>query len=142
MAIVSKELTKMMNPQANRYWQNNQFNPILAYNKEQNNNPMLPNFYHGPKMAELFGEHCNCEQKIMYYLKNEIDEYRTTQKHLKYTKKDLMIRMLIDEVEKQHKRISFLEGKVQAQKLKIGKLEDAVFQNRSHRLLLRCTSSN
>lgn len=63
----------------------------------------------------------------MYYLKNEIDEYRTTQKHLKYTKKDLMIRMLIDEVEKQHKRISFLEGKVQVQKLKIVKLEDALF---------------
>jgi hypothetical protein len=46
-------------------------------------------------------------------LKKEIDEYRTTVKHLNYNKKDLMIRMLIDEVEKQHKRISFLENKVQ-----------------------------
>jgi len=28
------------------------------------------------------------------------------------TKKDIMIKMLIDEIEKQHKRIHFLENKV------------------------------
>lgn len=60
----------------------------------------MPKFYHGPDLKELFGQNCNCEQKVAYFLKNEIDEYRQSAKHLKYTKKDLMIRMLIDEVDK------------------------------------------
>lgn len=38
-----------------------------------------------------------------------------------------MLRMLIDEVEKQHKRIKFLEGKVITQKQTIIKLEDVLF---------------
>lgn len=52
-----------------------------------------------------------------------------------------MIKMLIDEIERQHKRINFLENKVRTQKQKIVKLEDAM-NERSHRLLLRCTSKN
>lgn len=47
-----------------------------------------------------------------YFLKQEIDDYRTLSKHLKFNKKDLMIRMLIDEIDRQHKRIRFLETKV------------------------------
>ena len=88
-------------------------------NKAQNTNPMVPKFYYGPSFEELYSPNCNCESKVTFFLKKELEEYRTTSKHLKYTKKDLMIRMLIDEVDRQHKRISFLEGKVRKQKLKI-----------------------
>lgn len=74
---------------------------------------MIPKFYYGPTLNELFStSNCNCDTKVTYLLKKEIEDYRTQSKHLKYTKKDIMIRMLIDEVDKQHKRITFLEGKV------------------------------
>ena len=53
-----------------------------------------------------------------------------------------MIRMLIDEVEKQHKRITFLEKKVKSQKAVIVSLEEVIHKNRSKRLVLRCTSNN
>jgi len=38
-----------------------------------------------------------------------------------------MIKMLIAEVDRQHLRINFLENKVRDQKMKILKLEDALF---------------
>jgi hypothetical protein len=90
-----------------------QFNPGNVVNKHQNNNPTIPNFYYGPTSNEMFGgSNSNSDNKIKYFLKQEIDEYRTMSKHLKFTKKDLMIRMLIDEIDRQHKRIKFLESKV------------------------------
>jgi len=76
-----------------------------------------------------------------YFLRKEIEDYRNNDKKIKYGKKDLMIKMLIAEIDRQHLRINFLERKVREQKTKILKLEDALF-DRSHRLLLRCTSSN
>ncbi len=47
-------------------------------------------------------------------IKQELDDYRTHSKQFKNppTKKDMMIKQLIDEVERQHKRITFLESKV------------------------------
>jgi hypothetical protein len=72
----------------------------LIVNEQQNKNPLIPKFYYGPNFNELFSTNCNCEQKVTFYLKKELEEYRNTSKHLNYTKKDLMIRMLIDEVEK------------------------------------------
>lgn len=44
-------------------------------------------------------------------MKKEIEVYRNNQVSIT-TKKDLMIKMLVDEVERQHKRINFLQGKV------------------------------
>lgn len=61
---------------------------------------MVPKFYYGPTFNELFSPNCNCDSKVTYFLKKEIEDYRSQSKHLKYTKKDLMIRMLIDEVDK------------------------------------------
>ena len=78
---------------------------------------------------------------MIYFLKKEIEDYRLANKKFKYTRKDLMIKMLIDEVERQHKRINFLESKVRIQKMTIIKLEDAIME-KSHRLLLRCTSAS
>jgi len=52
-----------------------------------------------------------------------------------------MIKMLMDEVDKQAKRINFLETKVTHQRQQIISLEDALFINRSHRLLLRSTGN-
>lgn len=61
-------------------WQNIQFNPTTIINKETNSNPMIPNFFYGPKFKELYvqNEDNNCEQKVTYFLKKELEEYRNT----------------------------------------------------------------
>ena len=47
-----------------------------------------------------------------FFLKKEIQDYKNNEKTLRHSPKDLMIKMLIDEVDRQHLRINFLEGKV------------------------------
>ncbi|CDW89545.1 UNKNOWN [Stylonychia lemnae] len=129
-----------LNGTAVRFWNGMLFNPGQVVNQDQNKNVLLPQFYHGPKYKKLQQETSD-SVKMQYFLKKEIEEYKNNQKPVKHSPKDLMIKMLIDEVDKQHLRINFLEKKVREQRAKILKLEDALFQ-RSHRLLLRCTSSS
>ena len=63
---------------------------------------------------------------MIYYLKKEIEEYRNDNKKITYTsRKDVMIKLLIDELDKQHKRINFLENKIKDQKSKLLRMEDA-----------------
>ena len=63
---------------------------------------------------------------MIYYLKKEIEEYRNDNKKISYTsRKDVMIKLLIDELDKQHKRINFLENKIKDQKSKLLRMEDA-----------------
>lgn len=47
-----------------------------------------------------------------------------------------MIKMLIEELDRQHKRIHFLESKLKEYKAKTLRMEDAI-KIHSHRLLLR-----
>ena len=64
-------------------------------------------------------------KRLEFYLKKEIEEYRNGNKQFA-SRKDMMIKMLIEEVDKQHLRINYLEGKVKDYKCRILKLEDAL----------------
>jgi len=58
-------------------------------------------------------------------LKKEIEEYRSGHKQV-ISRKDMMVKMLIEEVDKQHLRINYLEGKLKEYKSRMLKLEDAL----------------
>ncbi|CDW78189.1 UNKNOWN [Stylonychia lemnae] len=130
-----------MSGTATRFWNNMKFNPNLANNEEKQLNPTVPKFFNGPQYDEIVNQPLADEKKMIYYLKKEIEEYRNDNKKISYTsKKDVMIKLLIDELDKQHKRINFLENKIKDQKARILRMEDAMKQ-KSHRLLLRCGSA-
>eukprot|EP00347_Sterkiella_histriomuscorum_P022777 403337202 len=77
------------------------------------------------------------DRKMIIILKKEIEDYRSNVKKIQYnSKKDMMIKLLIDELDKQHKRINFFESKIKDYKSQMLRMEDAL-QVRSHRLLLR-----
>lgn len=128
-----------MSGTATRFWNNAQYNPTdQSY---QTQNPLIPDFFQGPNYQELQKEPLPDEKKMVYFLKKEIEKYRLDQKKSTYNSKtDMMIKLLLEELDKQHKRIHFLESKIKEQKARILRMEDAM-QQKSHRLLLRCGSA-
>ena len=79
---------------AQRYW-----NQVLYTPSESKQNPLKPEFYHPPKIEEV--QAAESYKKIEFYLKREIEEYRNDLKQISYSsKKDRMIKMLIDELDK------------------------------------------
>jgi hypothetical protein len=67
-----------------------------------------------PSLQEMMSTHfCSCMQKKVHStLRRELEEGRGNPAAFQYTKKDLMIRMLMDQIENMHKRVGFLDRKV------------------------------
>ena len=136
-SFIVKQTQQVGGSSASRYWNQIQYNPTQVSNTEGNVNPTVPEFFHGPKYKEVFEATLPEGRKLEYFLRKEIEEYRNDTKKVSYkSKKDLMIKMLVDEVDRQHKRINFMENKIIQQKARILRMED-VLQQHSHRLLLR-----
>ena len=73
----------------------------------------MPEFFNGPKYNEISNDPPTDDKKMVYYLKKEIEEYRLDHKRISYSsKKDMMIKLLLEELDRQHKRINFLENKI------------------------------
>ena len=92
--------TSNLNGTAVRVWNNLVFNPNNVTNQENNVNPLLPKFFHNPSLRQVQDDQPD-ENKMDHYLKKEIEEYRSGDKKINYnSKKDVMIKMLIDELER------------------------------------------
>jgi hypothetical protein len=90
-----------------------QYNPTQVSNNEGSANPIIPDFFQPPSYKEVFESTLPEGRKLEFFLKKEIEEYRNDTKKISYkSRKDIMIKMLIDEVDKQHKRINFMENKI------------------------------
>ena len=103
-------------------------------------NPLTPDLYQSPKIEEVRLDSQN-KKKLELYLRKELEDYRNDLKQVTYTsKKDRMIKMLIEELDKEHLRNNYLREKLREFKARCLKLEDAM-QRESHRLLLRFSNS-
>jgi len=54
---------------------------------------------------------CACKQKLAGFLKKEIDDFRNLKSAFKYNRKELVMKMMLDEIETSKKRIGVLEEK-------------------------------
>jgi hypothetical protein len=78
-----------------------QYNPTQVSNNEGSANPIIPDFFQPPSYKEVFESTLPEGRKLEFFLKKEIEEYRNDTKKISYkSRKDIMIKMLIDEVDK------------------------------------------
>eukprot|EP00347_Sterkiella_histriomuscorum_P011513 403372167 len=118
-----------------KYRANTSHHNIIRDFNSQNNQDINPRIT--PLYQDMTKNPMTDDRKMIIILKKEIEDYRSNVKKIQYnSKKDMMIKLLIDELDKQHKRINFFESKIKDYKSQMLRLEDAL-QVRSHRLLLR-----